>query len=177
MARVIDETRTFKRVSPDGTTKITEYKRIIPTIRETAMLSRSGYTPLASSNVSAAKQQGNDLYIRFWNSSVYRYPNQGRNFERLVGAASHGKWVWRFLRRPQVPYEKVGAMPLDQDLDITDEELFEDMTQIKVSNINQVTPQQLNIFNQKSVGLINVLAGQAINTDLVTALATSLIIM
>ena len=143
-----------------------KYKRLMPTVRETAILSREGFTPLASSNVSAASERNGDLFIRFWNGSLYRYPNQGKNFERLVGAASHGKWVWRFLRRPEVPYERVGSLPLDRDLDITDEELFEDMTRIKVEDVSQVTMRELDLFNQKAVGLINLVSASEINTTL-----------
>jgi hypothetical protein len=167
MATVINETRTFKRTDKAGkVVSNKEYRRIIPTVRETAILQRNGFTPLASSNVSAAAQRGNDLYIRFWNSSIYKYLNQGKNFERLVGAASHGKWVWRFLRKANIPYEKVGSLPLQQDLDQTDEELFEDMTKIKVEDITKVTLRQLDLFNRNAVGLINTFIETGVATNI-----------
>lgn len=157
MARTIDENRP--------------YKRIIPSTRESAIMKQNGFTPLFSSNVSAASKSNEDLYIRFWNGSIYRYPNQAKNFERLVGAASKGKWVWRFLRRKNVPYQKVGSLPLDQDLDITDEELFEDVSSIKVEDVRNVTIEQLDIFNLAAMGVINNYVEPSILGDITVGIA------
>lgn len=63
--------------------------------------------------------------IRFLNGSVYRYFGMGENLMNILSATSKGKWVWRFLRRAGVPYEKIGVLPLPDDLTITDEELFD----------------------------------------------------
>ena len=35
-------------------------------------------------------------------------------------AASKGKWVWRFLIRKNVPYRKVGSLPLPEDRIVDD---------------------------------------------------------
>lgn len=161
MARVIDEKRT--------------YQRILPNSREVGIMRRNGFTPLASSNVSAASERNGDLYVRFWNGSIYRYPKQGKNFERLVGAASHGKWVWRFLRRANAPYEKVGSLPLDQDIDVTDEELFNDVGRVKVEDITQPTTEELNIFNRNAVGLVNIFNETTGVSDIAVSSLASLI--
>ena len=110
---------------------------------------------MVSSNVSAVATSGNDLYIRFHNGSLYRYKNKAKLEERLIAAASKGKWVWRFLRRPNVAYSKVGSMPLDSDRDITDEELFAEQVGIPVDEVDLTSMAQLDKFNMATVGLIN----------------------
>jgi len=102
-----------------------QYKRIINSDTSIKKLNELGYEWIFSSNVSAAAVRGKDLIIRFHNSSVYRYANQGKNYERLMAAASKGKWVWRFLRRPNVPYQKIGSLPLPEDVDVDDETIQE----------------------------------------------------
>ena len=42
-----------------------------------------------------------------------------------MAAASKGKWVWRFLRRPNKPYSKIGSLPLPEDTLETDEQIVE----------------------------------------------------
>jgi hypothetical protein len=41
-----------------------------------------------------------------------------------MAAASNGKWVWRFLRRKNVPYRKIGSLPLPEDVIVQDEEIM-----------------------------------------------------
>lgn len=101
------------------------YRRIINSDASIKKLKEKGFEWVFSSNVSAAAQRGKDLIIRFHNGSIYKYPNQGNNFERLMGASSKGKWVWRFLRRPNVPYSKIGSLPLPEDTIETDEEIVQ----------------------------------------------------
>ena len=131
------------------------YNRVIQSIGNRTKLAQLGYTWVVSSNVSAVAKFGNDLYIRFLNGSLYKYPTKGDLFENVLAASSKGKWVWRFLRRPAVPFTKVGSLPLEGDLDVTDEELFEDVAGIKVADINLLTEQELNVINSVTVGLIN----------------------
>ena len=100
-----------------------KYRRILLSETSEQKLEKEGYEVLLSSNVSAAARRGKDLIIRFHNGSLYKYPNQGKNFERLVAASSHGKWVWRFLRRPNKPYQKIGSLPLPEDVLETDEQI------------------------------------------------------
>ena len=101
-----------------------EYQRILPSQKSIDTLESKGFEWVFSSNVSAATVRGLDLIIRFHNGSIYSYTNKGKDFERLMGAASKGKWVWRFLRRPNVPYAKIGSLPLAEDTDETDTEII-----------------------------------------------------
>jgi len=132
-----------------------KYQRILPSMREQAILKREGFTWVFSSNVSGVATSGRDLIIRFHNASIYSYQNQASKFEDILAAASKGKWVWRFLRRPNVPYQKIGSLPLDQDVDVTDEELFEDVTGIAIEDVTMLGEKELDLFNQLTVGLIN----------------------
>lgn len=136
-----------------------QYKRIVPTINERTKLFNQGYTPVLSSNVSAASVKDNDLYIRFHNASIYKYPDKADLFERLMAASSKGKWVWRFLRRPKVPFVKVGKMPLEQDIDVIDEEIIGGVLDEK---INTLTQEELDVFNLITFGVIN----QSIKSDI-----------
>ena len=101
-----------------------KYRRIIHSKASEDKLVENGYEVLLSSNVSAAARRGDDLIIRFHNGSLYKYPDQGKNFLKLVAASSHGKWVWRFLRRPNKPYMKIGSLPLPEDKLVSDEEII-----------------------------------------------------
>lgn len=138
------------------------YQRIAQPISEIAVLSQRGYTPVFSSNVSAVSEDGIDLYIRFHNGSVYKYLNKANKFESILAASSKGKWVWRFLRRPNASFERVSDFPLANDLDVTDEELFEDVTGIKVADVNILDTEQFDIFHALTFGLINT----KINSDI-----------
>ncbi len=155
-----------------------KYQRLRPTIKEQAILANSGYTWLLSSNVSAVATSGTDLYIRFHNGSLYRYKGKANLEENLIAATSKGKWVWRFLRRRNVPYQKVGSMPLDSDLDVTDEELFAQQVGVDIKDVDLDNLQQLDKFNGETIGLINtavtqdvLLSALAINS-LINTLAT-----
>jgi hypothetical protein len=101
-----------------------EYQRILPSDKSIDILEEHGLEWVFSSNVSAATVRGRDLIVRFHNGSMYSYSNQGKLFERLMGAASKGKWVWRFLRRPNVPFTKIGSLPLAEDTDESDFEVI-----------------------------------------------------
>ena len=111
MAHVVQEKRT--------------YQRILLSDKSYDKLEEQGFEVVFSSNVSAVAVRGNDLIIRFHNSSIYKYIDKANLYLRLIGAASKGKWVWRFLRVPQVPYEKIGSLPLPEDTDETDEEIVQ----------------------------------------------------
>ena len=100
------------------------YKRILPSRQSRSEMRKRGYTWVLSSNVSGVASRGEDLYIRFHNGSVYQYPNQGDKMHQLLDASSKGRWVWDNLRRPNVSYRRVGELPLDEDIDYTDEEIM-----------------------------------------------------
>jgi len=121
-----------------------QYQRILLSDDSEAKLEAQGFEPLFSSNVSAAAVRGKDLIIRFHNSSVYSYPNQGNKDLQLIAASSHGKWVWRFLRRPQVPYVKIGSLPLPEDTLETDDEIFE--PRIATHDVRAIVPTAAEIM-------------------------------
>jgi hypothetical protein len=102
-----------------------DYQRILPDFKTRTKLREQGYTWVLSSNVSAVRVFGNDLIIRFHNGSVYKYPNQGLQYDDMINSESKGRWVWNNLRRTNVPYSKLGSMPLETDLDMTDEEVMQ----------------------------------------------------
>ena len=111
---------------------IYEYKRIKTPVSDQKTLKEAGYTPVFSSNVSAIQRKLKDLYIRFHNGSIYKYPGQGKNFGDLLLSSSKGKWVWANLRKTNISFSKVGSMPLDGDLDLTDEQLFTELKERKI---------------------------------------------
>lgn len=112
--------------------KTYKYKRIKTPVSDQRTLREKGYSPFFSSNVSAGMRDDKDLYIRFHNGSVYKYPDKGEQFGDLLLSSSKGKWVWNNLRRKNVSYSKVGSFPLVGDRDLTDEELFAEIKKQKL---------------------------------------------
>jgi hypothetical protein len=117
-----------------------EYERILTPVSDQRTLRAEGYTPFFSSNVSAGQRDGSDLYIRFHNGSVYIYPNKGSRFNDLLVSPSKGKWVWKNLRKANVSYSKVGSFPLTGDRDLTDEEMFTEISKT-------TTPIQITLLD------------------------------
>ena len=136
------------------------YQRILLSDASERKLEAQGFEPLLSSNVSAAAVRGNDLIIRFHNSSIYKYMDKADMYLNLVAAASHGKWVWRFLRRPQVPYAKIGSLPLPEDTLETDEQIVE--PRIATHDVRAILPTSADIMRgvlpQISITPISILA-------------------
>ncbi len=97
---------------------------ITPSADQKVFLANNGLQWVRSSNVSGVAQSGLDLIIRFLNGSLYRYPNQGKLYDGMLKAQSKGRFVWVRLRRPKVPYEKIGTLPYPDDLTTTDEDIF-----------------------------------------------------
>jgi len=112
----------FRRLYRNSEKKVNSFRMLEASEKK---LNEAGFETVFSSNVSAIAVRGDDLIIRFHNSSIYSYANQGKNYERMMAAASKGKWVWRFLRRPNVPYAKIGTLPLPEDTTETDEEIIQ----------------------------------------------------
>lgn len=104
-----------------------DYQRYRMTPRERSFLGLNGLQSVLSSNVSAIGVKGTDLLIRFHNGSVYSYRNRGEDYDKLLQSNSKGKWVWRNLRRKNAPYEKLGVIPLPDDIGVTDEEIFQEI--------------------------------------------------
>ena len=101
-----------------------EYKRFRPSASEKIALANNGLQWVLSSNVSALGVNDNDLIIRFQNGSLYKYPNQAKLYEPMLQSNSKGHFVWVKLRRPKVAYQKIGALPLENDIETTDEDIF-----------------------------------------------------
>jgi hypothetical protein len=101
-----------------------EYRRFRPSPAEKVQLANNGLQWVLSSNVSAIGINDNDLIIRFHNGSMYEYPNQAELFKPMMASNSKGHFVWVKLRRPRVPYRKIGALPLMDDVEATDEDIF-----------------------------------------------------
>jgi|SRR6056297_954946 len=146
-----------------------KYQRYRHTIREQSTLYNKGYTTVRSSNVSAVATSGDDLYIRFLNGSLYKYIGKANLEDNILAAASKGKWVWRFLRRPNVPYAKVGKLPLDGDLDKTDEQLFAEQIGIDVEDVDLDSQQQMDKFNLTTLGLVPTVDTSSVLSTLATA--------
>jgi len=102
-----------------------DYQRIEPSQKSRQRLRERGFTWVLSSNVSAVRTHKTDLYIRFHNGSLYKYPNRANLFEPMLGSSSKGRFVWNELRRKNVAYSKVGAMPLEEDIQTEDEEIMQ----------------------------------------------------
>lgn len=97
-------------------------RRYRQTSDQKAWLFSRGFTAVQSSNVSALGVFGNDLYIRFLNDAVYRYPNNAELYDKIMRSNSKGRGVWKYIRRVGVPYQRVGDMPIPDEM--TSEELF-----------------------------------------------------
>lgn len=114
-----------------------QYRRFRFTPRERAFLSLNGFQPVQSSNVAGVGLKDNDLLIRFHNGSVYEYSNQANRYDDILKANSKGKWVWANLRRRNVPYKKLGSLPLPDDVGVTDEEIFQEIDNRYLSDITR----------------------------------------
>lgn len=104
-----------------------DYRRYRHNPRERSYLGLQGLQPVLSSNVSAIGVRGDSLLIRFHNGSVYSYRGKANDYDNLLKSNSKGKWVWRYLRRKNAMYEKLGVIPLPDDIGVTDEEIFQEI--------------------------------------------------
>jgi hypothetical protein len=104
-----------------------DYQRYRFTPRERAFLGLQGLQPVLSSNVAAVGVRNTELLIRFHNGSVYSYRGKADQYENILKSNSKGKWVWRNLRRKNAPYEKIGVIPLPDDIGVTDEDIFQEI--------------------------------------------------
>jgi hypothetical protein len=124
-----------------------DYQRYRHDIKEKAFLGLNGLQHVLSSNVSSVgvkennqivgNEKGKDLIIRFHNGSMYSYRNRGDDYEKLLNSNSKGKWVWRNLRRKNVPYVKIGVLPLPDDLGVTDDDIFQEIDNRYVKDLTR----------------------------------------
>lgn len=99
-------------------------RRYRQTARSVQYLGERGFHAVVSSNVSALKTDGINLWIRFLNGSVYAYPGSAELFDKIMQSASKGRAVWNYIRRANVPYKKADDMPLPEDTQESDFELL-----------------------------------------------------
>ncbi len=132
------------------------YRRWRHSPSENVYLANRGLQQVESSNVSSIGRVDNDLIIRFHNGSLYKYPGNGSLYEDMLNSNSKGKFVWDRLRgrirnQHKVPYEKIGVMPLPDDIGVTDEEIFDELDRRYVSDMTQnitVEITQAIVFSQ-----------------------------
>lgn len=101
-----------------------DYRRYSHSPDEKVTLQARGLQHVLSSNVSAVGISEDNLIIRFHNGSMYSYDEMASSFDKIMSSNSKGKWVWKHLRRPGVPYKKIGTLPLTDDIKASDEELM-----------------------------------------------------
>jgi len=146
MPKLLDEKRRFKR--------------LLHSKNEQDRLKSKGFEAVVSSNVSAIAQDKADLIIRFHGGATYSYSNKGKDFERMMASASKGKWVWRFLIRPKVPYSKVGSVTIENDVPSRDM-MAEDERRIPTHEVKAIVPSTAEIMRgvlpQISITPINIL--------------------
>ena len=131
-----------------------EYKRYRPSPNEKMQLAAEGLQWTLSSNVSAVGVDGDDLIVRFHNGSMYRYFGQAKLFDAMMASNSKGHFVWSKLRKPKVAYTKIGSLPLSQDKEMTDEQLFKMiddggiMTEQKLKDMGMFIPMAQDMIEQ-----------------------------
>ena len=81
---------------------------------------RRRFKAVVSSNVSAVAIRGDALVIRFHGGATYEYPGMRDRYTDIMSAPSKGKWVWREIRRKNVPYNRVGDIVIEDDVDDRD---------------------------------------------------------
>jgi hypothetical protein len=101
-----------------------DFRRFRHTAKEKLTLAKNRFIHVLSSNVSAVKRDGKALLIRFHNGSIYTYPTSGHLIVAMLKSNSKGRFVWRKLIRPGVPYFKSGTLKLKRDSDVSDKEVF-----------------------------------------------------
>ena len=101
-----------------------DFRRFRHTAKEKLTLTKSRFIHVLSSNVSAVKRDGKALLIRFHNGSIYTYPTSGHLIVAMLKSNSKGRFVWRKLIRPGVPFFKSGTLKLKRDSDVSAKEVF-----------------------------------------------------
>jgi hypothetical protein len=140
-------------LQPDGSVRLFDrniqyrkYRRIRQSTEQEIFLTNRGFTVVQSSNVSALQVVGDDLYIRFLNGSLYRYQGSANIFDKIMGSLSKGSAVWKYLRRPKKPYEKVGKIDFPKDIStavdeelrsLTDQDIFQSIDAQVILNMTR----------------------------------------
>jgi len=93
-----------------------KYQRLVHTEGESKYLARRGFRSVVSSNVSAVAKDGKTLIVRFHGGATYGYPTSGDRYYDMLNASSKGRFVWTELRRVGVPYYRMGAVNIEDDV-------------------------------------------------------------
>lgn len=128
-----------------------EYKRVRHSAEEKIALGDAGLQSVLSSNVSAVGKSGKDLIVRFHNGSMYKYPSKSDLYEPLLKSSSKGHFVYIKLRKTNANNSKIGSMPLQSDINLSDERMLEN---IDNSNINRVVSKVTKPVNDMGKKLI-----------------------
>lgn len=135
-------------LQPDGSVKLFDrdiqyrkFRRNRHTPQQKTYLNNLGFVSVQSSNVSALRTSGNDLYIRFLNGSLYRYPESADIFEKIMNSLSKGSAVWKYLRRPNKAYERVGSIKFPKELQTVVDEQLTALTDQDI--FNKIDTQQI----------------------------------
>jgi len=121
------------------------FKRLLHSEEEKKQLESKGFEAVVSSNVSAIAKDKADLVIRFHGGATYSYRNKGNQFENMMAAASKGKWVWRFLIRPNVSFQKVGSIVIKDDVPSRD--MMEEPPKPKFK-VEAIIPSEFDIMTK-----------------------------
>jgi hypothetical protein len=118
------------RLSEDRPDTLQDYQRLRHTTDEVRTLRDRGFIPVISSNVSAVGREDGRLIIRFHGGATYAYPNDGDRLQDILSAPSKGRFVWQQLRRRGVPYQKIGNVVIEDDVE--DRDLMRDDVEAQV---------------------------------------------
>lgn len=118
------------RLSEDRPDTLQDYQRLRHTTDEVRTLRDRGFIPVISSNVSAVGREDGRLIIRFHGGATYAYPNDGDRLQDILSAPSKGRFVWQQLRRRGVPYQKIGNVVIEDDVE--DRDLMRDGVEAQV---------------------------------------------
>lgn len=133
------KTTSIGEIRPDGSillydenikfrADMTTPRRIQPSAVQKQQLAEWGLQWVRSSFISAVGYLDNDLYIRFWNGSYYVYYGFADHYDKILQAISKGRYFIQNIR-PTKSYDKLGDLPLPQDLKIDDTSLFKAIEQ------------------------------------------------
>ena len=112
-----------------------KYPKIRLSKQEREYLKKHDLAAVVSSFISAIGVKDGDLLIRFRNGSIYTYFSVDDLYDNFLKARSKGKYFWKHIRRPGIPFIKGGVMPLPSDLKVKDSELMNDLQDELMENL------------------------------------------
>jgi hypothetical protein len=150
-----------------------DYQRLLHTEQEEKLLKNKGFESVFSSNVSAVATQDDDLIIRFHGGATYGYKDKASKYNQIIAAASKGKWVWRFLIRPKVPYYKMGSVNIPDDVESRDM-MVKERKSVPLASVDTIVPLDFMTTGKLPTIFINPIAS-TIGKDNSLALLASII--